>query len=164
MASEIRELPSVVGAPQIIQDAKLLPKLKLLAKSNDIEHKQLLIDCLEYSYGPYSDETMTLEEKIPALGLAEESMGDLEMPLIVFSALKTTDQVLKNRLGLLAFKLTNGKPVEYGEKLGFTDSDKVGAFLAFAQSSKDLDELAFFEGFAENPKMLEFLKNLDSQE
>ena len=148
----------------MIQNARFLPNLRLLAASSNIAHKQALIDCLEYSYGPYGDEKMELEQKIPALGLAEQTMSTLEMPLVIFSALETADPVLRNRLGLLAFKLTKGDPVSYGEKLGFTKADKVGAFLMLAESTKDLEELAFFEGFTENPKMLEFIKNLNNQE
>lgn len=163
-AVELRELPTVSGSPQLIQSSGLLSKLKLLSESNDIEHKQLLIDCLEYSFGPYGDEKMELEEKIPALGLAEQSMGELEISLVVFSALKTDDPVLRNRLGLLTYKLTKGAPAAYGKKLGFLESDKVGEFLLLAESTKDLEELAFFEGFTENPKMLEFLKKLNSHE
>lgn len=164
LSAEIRELPQIKGSPQIIQHAKILPVLKTLSESSDISDKQMLIDCIEYSFGPYNDESMTLEERIPALGLAEKTMGELEIPLVVFSALKTSNPALKNRYALLISKLTKGHPASYGQQLGVDANGNLGRLFGAAESAPELDELAFFEGFSENPKMLEFLNKLDHQE
>jgi hypothetical protein len=167
LSAEIRELPPIKGSPQIIttQNVKLMPVFRMLSESSDIADKQMLIDCLEYSFDPYiSDELRTLEEQIPALGLAEKTMGELEIPLVVFSALKTSNPALKNRYALLIFKLTKGQPVSYGQKLGVDVNGNLGRLFGAAESAPELDELAFFEGFSENPKMLEFLNKLDRQE
>lgn len=165
MASDMRELPAIKGTPQIIQSAELLPKLKLLSEGSNISDKQLLIDYIEYSFNPHiSDEMMTLEELIPALGLAADTMGELEVPLIVFSILESKNQIIKNRLSLLLFKVTKEQPASYLEKTGISIDNGLAEIFAGAEAASKLEEMAFFEGFTENPKMLEFLNKLDNPE
>lgn len=167
LAAEIRERPPITRSPQIIttQSVKFMSVFRTLSESSSISDKQLLIDCIEYSFDPYNtNESMTLEERIPALGLAVKTMGELEIPLVVFSALKTSNPALKNRYALLISKLTKGHPASYGQQLGVDANGNLGRLFVSAEAAPKLDELAFFEGFSENPKMLEFLNKLDRQE
>ena len=167
LAAEIRERPPIKGSPQIIttQTVKFMSAFRTLSESSSISDKQLLIDCIEYSFDPYNtDEMRTLEERIPALGLAADTMGELEVPLIVFSILESKNQIIKNRLSLLLFKVTKEQPASYLEKTGISIDNGLAKIFAGAEAASKLEEMAFFEGFTENPKMLEFLNKLDNPE
>lgn len=152
----------LTGKPQIIQNADIVSYLLALSQSKEMQHKQELIDYIEYSDdGVSSNELLSLNDRIPALGFATKTMNELELPLVLFAGLRTSDPVLQRRFALLYYRLCDGKPRKYTEKVfGDEIGKRVANFLALSESTPDLEDSAYFPDLNSFPQLDRFLEEV----
>lgn len=97
----VEALGALLSSKSAADISTLVGEMESAAATRRFDAANLIIDALRYNYDPLaSNESRSQEDLIPAIGILKRYYGEAVCPLLMFKAVTTEDEYLRERCAL----------------------------------------------------------------
>jgi hypothetical protein len=111
--AKIAQLKAAIPPAPAVADRKTLLLMREVAETKRQEAAPVLVKALAFNLDPLSsDETLTLAEKVPAIGLLKEAFGESVAPVLYAEATASEQKWYRDRIALAVRNILSPKTVK----------------------------------------------------